>query len=325
MKQVPLRHALEYGASLPFTGTLARLPAAAARRLGLRIGAAWGRVDGRHRGLAERNLAAVLPQLDAAARRRVAIASFASLGAAFFELLPVSRWSVERVRERFEVTGWERLEKARAAGRGVLLIAAHFGSWQLAAYPVGVGTGGIHLVVRPTDNPWIARDLRRIRERFGNFQLDRGGSAHRLLGLLRQGEVVGWVIDQRVPPLTGVIVPFLGRPARSAPATAFLSLRSGAPAVPLTCEAVRPGWFRVAIGEPIEPSGDGERAVADLTARYLEVLGRDVLDRPQRWMWMHDRWGLLPEELAAWEAGEVALSPAARSELRRRRGWSGGG
>ncbi len=322
MKQVPVRHALEYLAYLPFTRAVERLPAAAAREIGSRLGRLWARVDRRHRGLAEANLAAVMPDLDATARRRIAVASFGNLGGAFFELLPVARWSAERVRERFEVEGWERLEAARSVGRGVLLIAGHYGSWQLAAYPNSLLLGGIHLVVRPTDNPWVASDLRRVRERFGSAEISRGGSAHRLLGLLRGGGVVGLVIDQRPPPLTGVIVPFLGRPARSAPVPAFASLRSGAPAVPVTCVTTGRARYRLLVGEPIWPEGDGDAAVAGLTERYFEALGREILDRPERWMWMHDRWGLLPEERAAWESGASSLSPAERASLRRQRGWS---
>jgi KDO2-lipid IV(A) lauroyltransferase len=173
----------------------------------------------------------------------------------------------------------------------MVLLSGHFGSWQIAVYPVGIRLGGFHLVARPPDNPHIAADATRIRERFGNTEVERGGSAHRMLNIVRKGNALGLVVDQR-PPSGGIVVPFMGHPARATPIPAMVSIFAKAPAVPLTCVPVGADRYRLTMKPAIQPEGRGDEAVARLTERYLAEAEADVRSAPEMWLWMHRRWAM---------------------------------
>jgi len=290
MKDAPVRHAFEYLAYLAVRRLVLSLPHESVRRFGAALGAFGHRVERKHTKLALDNLARALPDLDAGERTRVVAACYRHFGSTFAEVISAFRFDADEVARRYDVTGWEHVEQAVAMDRGVLILCGHFGHWQLAIYPVSLRLGELHAVVRPPDNPHVARDVDRIRGRFGTRVVSRGGAGHRIMNLIRRKAAVGMVIDQRVPGTTGIVVPFLGLPARTTSVPAFIATRTGAPAVPFACYPADGGRYRLEFRPPIVPDGRGDAAVESLTIRYLEAISEDIRRQPELWLWMHDRW-----------------------------------
>lgn len=266
-----------------------KLPVDVARGMGRAVGAGFEMVDPKHRRLADANLTMALPELDGDQRRRIVDGCYRHFGSVFFELFPASQFSETELDERFVFEGWHHVENA-ASDRGLIFICGHFGSWQVATYPVARRLGGLHAVARPPDNPYVAHDLLRVRQKFGIEILHRKGVGHRVVNLLRRGSAVAFVIDQRVPPKTGISVEFLGHPARTSEVPAFIATRTGAPAIPVSCWPTDGGRFTIRIGRAIEAEGKGADAVQRLTRRYLESIEAEIRRRPELWLWMHDRW-----------------------------------
>lgn len=291
MKDAPLRHRVEYAFYRRASAALERLPLAAARRRGARLGAlAYRLLPGRRR-LVLRNLALVYPDWSAERRRQTALACFRHFGSTFCEVIAAQRLTEADMPTHFEITGWEHLEAAISQGRGVFLTSGHYGNWEVAAMPMALRLGGLHLVARPPDNPHIAADLVAKRSRFGNQIIDKAGAGHRMLSVLRKKGRVAIVIDQKVRPSAGILVPFLGHPAWTSPVVAYLSLHTGAPVVPAFCHAVGAEGYRIEIHPAIQPEGKpGKDAEAALTRRYLAAVETEIHAHPERWMWMHRRW-----------------------------------
>jgi KDO2-lipid IV(A) lauroyltransferase len=290
VKRAPLRHRVEQGFYLALKGLLRALPHGAARGVGAALGSLAYRLDGRHREVALRNLGVAFPELDSAARERLTRDCFRHFGVAFTDLVSSSRFDTVDVCSRFSYEGWEHLEEAAAAGKGVFLLTAHLGLWEIAALPVGLYKGPLHVVARPADNPHLERELRHLRERFGNRVLHKHGAARRMLQTLRGGGRIAILIDQRVQAREGIQVPFFGRPAWTTPILARMSLRTGAPVVGVYTFAEPGGRYHLVARPPIHPEGEGEEAVAELTRRYLEQIEREIRARPTAWLWMHRRW-----------------------------------
>ncbi|HEX5760629.1 MAG TPA: lysophospholipid acyltransferase family protein [Thermoanaerobaculia bacterium] len=291
MKHRPIRHRVEYGLYLALRGTLRALPHATARRAGRAVGAIAHRLDRRHREVARQNLALALPELPEAARRRIAAACFRHFGSALCDAISSTRFGDADLRERVTLEGWEHLEVAEAAGRGVFILSPHIGFWEMVPPVVGRWRGPFHIVFRPPDNPWLDRELRALRERWHGVGVPKRGAARRMLEVLRAGGRIGILIDQRVQPREGIEVPFFGRPARTTPVLARLSLRTGAPVVPVAVIPAPSGRYRFVVRPAIFPEGEGEGAVAALTRRYLAVAEEQIRQHPEMWLWMHRRWG----------------------------------
>lgn len=292
----PLRHRAEHALYRGVRGLLRTLPHPFARRAGGVLGDLFYLAAGRRRRIAVGNLHDAFPEHGEAACRRLARASFRHLGAAVCDAVSASRFDLVDLCRYLRYEGWEHLEdareEARRQGRGFFGLTAHLGCWEIAAHVTGAYFGPLHVVGRPLDNPHLDRELAALRARFGNLLIPKRGAARRILRAIGGGEMVGLLIDQRVKPHEGIQVPFFGRPAVASPLLAQLSLRTGAPVVPIFCFPEPGGRYLYAVRPPIEPppGAAGPAAEAALTRRYLERMEEEIRRRPEQWMWMHDRW-----------------------------------
>jgi KDO2-lipid IV(A) lauroyltransferase len=295
MKDRPLRHRLEYGFYRTVKGLLRALPHTGARAFGRGLGAFAHAVNRRHREIALRNMALALPEVDEAERRRLVRECFRHFGAALCDAISSSRFDARELCHRFTLEGWEHIDEAEKLDKGLFLLTAHLGFWELSPPIVALTRGPMSFVVRPADNPWLDGELRSLRERFGNEVVPKRGAARRMLEVIRGRGRMGILIDQRVQEKEGIQVPFFGRPALTSPILARLSLRTGAPVVPLSVHPEPGGRYRVIVRPAILPPeaperSSGDEAVLALTRRYLETAEEDIRAFPAQWLWMHRRW-----------------------------------
>jgi KDO2-lipid IV(A) lauroyltransferase len=291
-KDRPVRHRIELAFYLAVKGFLRALPHPAARSVGRGLGAFAHAIDRRHREIALRNMALALPELAEGERRRLVGECFRHFGAALCDAISSARFGAADLCHLFTLEGWEHVDEAERLGRGLFLLTAHLGFWELSPPLIGLTRGPMSIVVRPADNPWLDRELRALRERFGNAVIPKHGAARRMLETIRERGRLGILIDQRVQEREGIAVPFFGRPALTSPILARLSLRSGTPVVPLTVYPEPGGRYRLVVRPPVfPPEGEsGDAAVLALTRRYLEIAEEDIRAHPEMWLWMHRRW-----------------------------------
>lgn len=286
-------------------GLLALLPRGAAARLGRGLMRIYVRIAPSRRAILVENLQRALPDRGAPDIERLAGDSAAWVGAAFVEFLEVSGMSEADIRDRVRVSGEEHLLAARALGRGVFLLSAHFGGWELGAIRAGLIGEAIRPVVRPLDNPHLEEELARRRTRFGNRLIAKRDAARDILRAIRNRETVAILVDQNVLAQEAVFVPFFGRLAATTPALALFQLKTGAPVVPAFVRPEGGGRYVLELGKPIlagefqAPGLERAEAIRRATARYMEVTEEVIRTKPEAWLWMHNRWRTRPEEEAS--------------------------
>ncbi len=283
-----------WAASRGFRALVRALPHRAARPLGARLGDLGRRLDRRHPRVARYNLEVAMPELSPDQRRQLIAGCFRHFGAMLIDNISLGRFDPVGICERLSLEGWEHLEAAERQGLGTLIVTAHLGNWEIVGYALALYKGPTHVVARPTRNRLVERDLVRFRERFGNRTIYKRGAARKMLGAIKRRERVAYVIDQRVHPNEGIETPFFGQTSFTSPLLAGLSLRTGAPVVPMFAYPEPPDRYRVVVQPPIPPAtaSDSSRddAVRELTLRYLELIEDAIRERPEMWLWMHERW-----------------------------------
>src|SRR5262249_31057340 len=144
---------------------------------------------------------------------------------------------------------------------------------------------------RPLDNPFLERDLSRIRSRTGAAVLDRKRAAREMMKALSDNAVVVLLPDQAVLPREGVRVGFLGRDAWTTPIPAKMATRRSSTIVFAFCIPHETG-HRLEFENPIrvDQLSAAERDPVALTQRINDIIARRITDHPQLWLWMHDRW-----------------------------------
>jgi KDO2-lipid IV(A) lauroyltransferase len=201
---------------------------------------------------------------------------------------------------RIEVEEDASLAAALAAGRGAVLVSAHFGNWEAVRIAVRRHGRDCALIYRAFNNPrFDALAMGRIREA-GEPVLHKGREGTRaLLRHVGRGGVALVLIDQRQ---TGApLLPFLGREAETATAAAELAARFGAALIPARGRRLADGRrFGVRFEAEI-PAGD---PVA-MTAAANDAISAWIREDPGQWFWLHRRWRLRPrgEGIRAARAG----------------------
>lgn len=286
-----LRHRAEYGLVVLIRASVRPMPSRLVAFCGRALGLAFYLADGPHRRLATANLRAAFPLRSAGECRALARSTFMHFGRLLVELLKFSTLSPEKMRARLEVDGLDRIEQAHAGGRGVLLLAGHFGYWEM----LGIGHPLFHrplgVVVRALDNPHLNALLERIRTATGNIMIYRRGALRRVLRELAANRGVAILIDQHIHGSDAVVVDFFERPAATTTALAALALRTGAPVIPVFALPLPGGRYRLIYEHAVvPPAEDSPDPVRDLTQRCTDVLEMYVRRYPHLWLWMHRRW-----------------------------------
>ena len=293
------RDTLEHALFRAAFGGLALLPRGSSSAAGGALASAYFALAPRRRRLLVDNLSAAFPDWTPSRVRQTARRCVASFGAAVMEFLESPRYSREEMLERVSVVGSEHLRAARRRGKGVFLLSAHFGSWELGAIRAGLLDEPIAPVVRPLDNPLLEGELARRRTRFGNQIIAKRDAAREILRAMRANRTVAILVDQNVIAEEAIFVPFFGRLAATNPSLALLQLKTDAAVVPAFTWPAGGGRYRLEFGRPIlaeEFAGAGDRPerVRRATARYMEVTEEAVRGAPSAWLWMHDRWKTRP-------------------------------
>lgn len=266
----------------------------------------------RERAVARRNLALVFPEQDRRWRESMLRQAALALGDNLHAALTIERqagtgfMNVVEVREPLaidESTGDGRspapdepagegltslLRRLQRPDRGVLLVTAHLGCWELLGAWLARRLDRAAVVTATVHNPAVDRLLQDRRRTLGLEPLPRERGPRPLLRALGRGAVIGVLLDQNTRA-AGAMVPFLGRPAPTPLGVLAIARRRCVPLVPAA--AVREdGRWVIRHLAPIQPGPDDDlEALAGRLNRALEAL---IRRNPAQWVWFHDRWDL---------------------------------
>ncbi len=283
----PLLQRLEYAVYRGVARAVAGLSEERLHRWGTRLGAAASKIlRGRDR-LAMRNLRKAFPDRDRRSLRRTLDECWRHFGREVLLYVQMRNLTAEEVAARCPMINRHHLDEAMARGKGTVLISAHWGGWEVAGLALTTAVRDVRTVARPLDNELLEADLQKLREKTGAEVVDRRKAARALMRGLAENAVVVLLPDQAVLPREGVLVPFLGRPAWTTPAPAKMALRADSTIVFAFCiaDGLR---HRLEFEEPIAAAEIGDPVL--LTERINDVISRRIRERPELWLWMHDRW-----------------------------------
>lgn len=237
---------------------------------------------------AARNLALAMPGLEPAQRDEILAGMFDHFTRIAIEYLHLPQLIAEE--ERITISGAAHLRTAHEAGRGVVLVTGHCGSWEAARIACARLGMPPALIYRAFNNAYVDAEGRRAMSAIDAPIFHRGRKG--TLGLLRHirgGGVAMILTDQR---FTGAPdIPFFARPAPTALAAAEIAQQYGAALVPIHGKRQGPTTaFDVTIEPPITVGAGQEGAIAAMTEVNLR-LESWIRENPEQYFWFHNRWG----------------------------------
>jgi Kdo2-lipid IVA lauroyltransferase/acyltransferase len=260
------------------------------------LGMLWYRMDRNHRRVTLENLTWAYgdlwsdKQIEQAARQ-----VFVNIASILFEVAWASRLSKARFLSHFTIKGLENVRTAHAKGKGVLVLTCHMGNFEMLIPAIeGTGLKGYAIYRKLDFEPleWLMRDLR---QRFGVTMIPMRGASRKLEDILRQGGVVGTLLDQNVDWYKGVFVAFFGRPACTNSGLAKLAMRTRAPVVPMyTIRHGRRYHIEFLPEISLTVTGDSIKDIEINTRQFTTAVETMVRKCPEQYFWVHNRWKTKP-------------------------------
>lgn len=271
----------------------AHLPPAAGLAAGRWIGdLLWWLLPGRRRRALDNIRLSLGREMTPREIERLGRRSFQHLGMNLIEACRYFLRPTEVMLSQVHVEGVEHLQSAAARGRGVLILTAHYGNWELLAAAHGLSGLPLSIVIRPLDHPVLDELAARFRRRSGAELIVKRQAVREVLQALRRGRMVGILLDQNATRAEGVFVPFFGVAASTSKGLAVLALRTDAPVVPAFLRRAADGQHCIDVSAPLEPPPDGD--VVAYTAMFNRVIEGAIRRAPEQWLWMHARWRTRP-------------------------------
>lgn len=184
-----------------------------------------------------------------------------------------------------KVDGRKILNDALKNDKGVILISAHFGAWEVLGHWFGVNDYPLRGVAQKQKNRGANKFFEEKRKLSGISQVYRKTNIEMLYEVLHQKEILGLVSDQDAKQ-KGVFVDFFNKPASTHKGAALFHQRTNAPMIFGVCLQNQFNKYKIKI-TAIESE---KNTVKTITQNYTSALETLIKKYPEQYFWFHKRW-----------------------------------
>ena len=202
-------------------------------------------------------------------------------------LIDFLRFSIvdsEYIKKFVKFDGLSNIEEARKYGKGVILLSAHLGNWELGGYALGKIGYSMNAVVLTHKNEKVNEFF--ISQRgMGNFKsIEIGASLRACYKALKNNELLALLADRNFSG-TGLMTEFFGLRALMPKGPAVFSVRTGAVIVPTYIIRQADDTFKMTFEKPIYPQTgpDEDLVVENLIKQYLPSVENAIRRSPSQW------------------------------------------
>lgn len=176
-------------------------------------------------------------------------------------------------------------------GKGLVVISAHFGNWELMAFGGSQFAGlPINVIVKEQSNLKLDKEINRMRELCGNKMIDMGHAMREVLSLLRQNKIIAMLGDQAAPK-ENVKVDFFVPGVPVFEGAARFAIKTGAPVIfgiPFRNED-NSYFLKLFEIDMNKYKVYNDENVKLLTQEHAKILEDCIRQRPDHWLWFHKR------------------------------------
>src|SRR6266567_1892089 len=244
----------------------------------------------------EYNLKVACPEASPAELRRLSWLNFRNHAKAYADLMMLPRTRVVEMRPQMHVEGWEHLDRARAIGKGIMVVSCHMGSYEVTAAIWSATLAPVSFCAEELEPRPLFEWYRDTRARLGIsvLTLDHGG-IRKVLDALRDQEMVITAIDRDITG-TGYLMPFFGKLAPIPLGPAAIALRLGTPLFPVCVYRLPDDTYQVEVAPLVfaESTGNARADQVKATQALLRRIEQFIQHHPEQWHVPHRIWAGSP-------------------------------
>jgi KDO2-lipid IV(A) lauroyltransferase len=239
-----------------------------------------------------KNLRIAFPEYSNEKIKEISFNVYKSFSIFFIEILVFPKLNNKKIESEIKFSDPDLVIKKFNEGKGLIILSAHFGNWELIPPAIGarLGINGL-TIVKPLRNPYVDKWMNHLRTRFGNEVIPLGISLRKTYQSLKEKKMIGIAADQRGPE-EGVKVKFFNTEVPVYGGPSVLSLKTGAPILSLLAVRQEDYKYKIIVKE-IDKNSLSENfddSVIELTQRHTLHLENMIKKYPEQWFWMHKKW-----------------------------------
>lgn len=236
------------------------------------------------------------PRSSPRSRDRLARAMIASFYRFCFDMAQTARVTPEQLLEQVEsIHGHDAFLRARALGRGTIVVTAHLGSFEVGLTLLAALEPKVHVVFRRDAAAQFENWRSDLRRRLGVIEapIDEGWTIWmRLRDALARDELVVMQGDRVMSGQSGQTVPVLGGHISLPLGPIKLARVTRSPILPVFTVRTADGRIRFHIEEPIEvdPSGGRTNEPDAALIRIGNLIEKYLRQYPDQWLMLEPAW-----------------------------------
>jgi len=202
------------------------------------------------------------------------------------------------LKELVEIQGRQNLDKALAAGRGAILVSAHFGNFPLLLGRLAVDGYKAGGIMRPMHDARVEKIFLEKRDKFGVktiYSQPRNECVNNTITALRNNELIFIPIDQNFGT-GGVFVNFFGREAATATGPVIFAQRTKAAIIPCFILRQPDDKHKIIFEAELElkEGKNPQDTILINIQRLTDIIESYIRRYPAEWGWIHRRWKSKP-------------------------------
>lgn len=267
------------------------LPWSWAQRVGSLLGLFSQYLLPKRRKVVLDNLKLSFPKKNEQEIEEIARRVWINVGLTAAEFIKIKQLNKQNLFRYVEIEGEDYLQESLKAGKGVIILSAHFANWEMVAAALALKGYPLGAIARPLKNPLVDRLVNSIRQSSGAKIFFSEEAMSESLSWLKMNRLVYILIDQRITA-GSMRVDFFTRPAATSPIIALLAKRTGAAVLPVYGLRDNSDRLKIIIKPAVElKTAPNIREELLLNTTYFtKIIESWIRENPGLWFWLHTRW-----------------------------------
>jgi lauroyl/myristoyl acyltransferase len=237
------------------------------------------------------NLQAIFPEKSDREIRRIRIRMFRNFAKYLVDFFRFQKLDKEYIKKNIRIENIDYFDEAYAKGKGVIVLTAHLGNWELGGVVVSLSGYPFWVVALPHKDKRVNIFFNSQRESKGIKVIPLGKAVRTCLNVLKENRLLALAGDRDFTE-KGIVLDFFGKPAFFPEGPAAFSLKTGSIIVPGFMLRNKDDSFTLTIEKPIEfnPTGAKNKDLRELMERYIAIFEDYIRRYPDQWYMFRRFW-----------------------------------
>lgn len=241
---------------------------------------------------AYKNLRLAFPDKSDAEINSIIKGAYINVFTVIFEFFCMRKLDDTKLKKLVKPEGLRRVAELLKLGKGLIIISAHFGNWELTAYGCARIVGApFNVIIKEQANKLIDKRINKIRSSAGNKMIDMNNPVREVLAALNKNEPVALLGDQTAPKENSVRIKFFADDVPAFEGAARFAIKTGSPVVFGISIRRNDGTYDIIIRDiDISKYSDyTQENIVKLTQEHADILVDLIKSYPDHWLWFHKR------------------------------------